>query len=309
MQLVDEVIRTQLHSEVVLVSQVANYIIQSGGKRLRPALLLMMSGALGADTAHRHSLAAVVEFIHTATLLHDDVVDESTMRRGRDTANELFGNAASVLVGDFLYSRAFQMMVDAGSMRIMQVLSDATNVIAEGEVLQLMNMHDATLSRDGYLHVIRSKTAKLFEASTRIAAILNQQDEQTEAACAEYGEALGTAFQIIDDVLDYEGQAQELGKNLGDDLREGKLTLPVICTLEQVSGAEHDLIVSAIENGDLSQLERIKQLIHQHGGLVQAREVAQLEAQRAMAAIQRLPDNGYTQSLNALAASLVHRRT
>lgn len=308
MQLVDAVIRTQLHSEVVLVSQVANYIIQSGGKRLRPALLLLMSGALGADTAHRHSLAAVVEFIHTATLLHDDVVDESTMRRGRDTANELFGNAASVLVGDFLYSRAFQMMVDAGSMRIMQVLSNATNVIAEGEVLQLMNMHDATLSRDGYLHVIRSKTAKLFEASTRIAAILNQQDEQTEAACAEYGEALGTAFQIIDDVLDYEGQAQELGKNLGDDLREGKLTLPVICTLEQVSGAEHDLIVSAIENGDLSQLERIKQLIHQHGGLTQAREVAQLEAQRAMAAIKHLPDNGYTQSLSALAAGSVHRR-
>jgi octaprenyl-diphosphate synthase len=249
-----------------------------------------------------------VEFIHTATLLHDDVVDESTLRRGRDTANELFGNAASVLVGDFLYSRAFQMMVDAGDMRIMQILANATNVIAEGEVLQLMNMHDAQLTRDGYLHVIQSKTAKLFEASTRLAAVLGQCDTATEEACAAYGAALGTAFQIIDDVLDYEGEAQELGKNLGDDLREGKLTLPVICTLEHAQGAERDLIVHAIENGDLSQLARISALVKQHGGLTQARDVAQLQAQHAIAAIAGLPDNAYTQALRAIAESLLHRR-
>jgi octaprenyl-diphosphate synthase len=308
MLLVDAVIRERLHSEVALVGQVSQYIIQSGGKRLRPALLLLMCGALGHHNTHRHTLAAVVEFIHTATLLHDDVVDESTLRRGRDTANELFGNAASVLVGDFLYSRAFQMMVDAGDMRIMQILANATNVIAEGEVLQLMNMHDAQLTRDGYLHVIQSKTAKLFEASTRLAAVLGQCDAATEQACAEFGAALGTAFQIIDDVLDYEGEAQELGKNLGDDLREGKLTLPVICTLEHAQGAERDLIVHAIENGDLSQLARISALVKQHGGLTQAREVAQLQAQQAIAAIAGLPDNAYTQALRAIAESLLHRR-
>lgn len=308
MLLVDAVIRERLHSEVALVGQVSQYIIQSGGKRLRPALLLLMCGALGHHNTHRHTLAAVVEFIHTATLLHDDVVDESTLRRGRDTANELFGNAASVLVGDFLYSRAFQMMVDAGDMRIMQILANATNVIAEGEVLQLMNMHDAQLTRDGYLHVIQSKTAKLFEASTRLAAVLGQCDTATEEACAAYGAALGTAFQIIDDVLDYEGEAQELGKNLGDDLREGKLTLPVICTLEHAQGAERDLIVHAIENGDLSQLARISALVKQHGGLTQARDVAQLQAQHAIAAIAGLPDNAYTQALRAIAESLLHRR-
>jgi octaprenyl-diphosphate synthase len=308
MLLVDAVIRERLHSDVALVGQVSQYIIQSGGKRLRPALLLLMCGALGHHNTHRHTLAAVVEFIHTATLLHDDVVDESTLRRGRDTANELFGNAASVLVGDFLYSRAFQMMVDAGDMRIMQILANATNVIAEGEVLQLMNMHDAQLTRDGYLHVIQSKTAKLFEASTRLAAVLGQCDAATEQACAEFGAALGTAFQIIDDVLDYEGEAQELGKNLGDDLREGKLTLPVICTLEHAQGAERDLIVHAIENGDLSQLARISALVKQHGGLTQAREVAQLQAQHAIAAIAGLPDNAYTQALRAIAESLLHRR-
>jgi octaprenyl-diphosphate synthase len=309
MHLVDEVIRDRLRSDVALVSQISQHIIQSGGKRLRPSLLLVMCGAIGHTNPHRHTLAAAVEFIHTATLIHDDVVDESTMRRGKDTANELFGNAASVLVGDFLYSRAFQMMVDAGNMRVMQVLSDATNVIAEGEVLQLMNMHDAQLSRADYLHVIQSKTAKLFEASTRLAAVLGACDHATETSCAEYGEALGTAFQIIDDVLDYEGNTQELGKNLGDDLREGKLTLPVICTLEHVQGADRDLIVHAIESGDLSQLGRINKLIHQHGGLSQAREIAQQEAKRAIASISALPDNPHTQALNALGQSLLLRRS
>jgi octaprenyl-diphosphate synthase len=216
---VDEVIAKRLSSGVPLVGQVAQYIISAGGKRLRPVILLLTCGALGYQEAHKYSMAAVVEFIHTATLLHDDVVDESTLRRGRPTANENFGNPASVLVGDFLYSRAFQMMVDAGSMRIMQVLADATNVIAEGEVLQLMNMHDASLDEEAYLHVIRSKTAKLFEASARLAAILAKTSSELEEACADYGQALGTAFQVIDDVLDYEGNAAEMGKNLGDDLR------------------------------------------------------------------------------------------
>ena len=219
---VDLVIARRLDSGVPLVSQVSQYIISAGGKRVRPALLLLVAGALGYVGDQHHNLAAVVEFIHTATLLHDDVVDESTLRRGRPTANESFGNPASVLVGDFLYSRAFQMMVDSGEMRVMEILSEATNVIAEGEVLQLMNMHDASLDEAGYLRVIRSKTAKLFEASTRLAAVIAKTSPAIENACAEYGQALGTAFQVIDDVLDYDGNSGELGKNLGDDLREGK---------------------------------------------------------------------------------------
>ena len=230
---VDRLIARRLDSGVPLVGEVAHYIISAGGKRLRPVLLLLTCGALGYTGSQRHNLAAVVEFIHTATLLHDDVVDESTLRRGRPTANERFGNPASVLVGDFLYSRAFQMMVDAESMRVMQILSDATNVIAEGEVLQLMNMHDASLDEAGYLRVIRSKTAKLFEASARLGAILAGSPAPIEAACADYGQALGTAFQVIDDVLDYDGNAAEMGKNLGDDLREGKATLPLILAMQR----------------------------------------------------------------------------
>ena len=231
MEAVDRVIVQRLDSGVALVGTVSQYIITAGGKRIRPALLLLMAGALGYQGTQHHNLAAVVEFIHTATLLHDDVVDESTLRRGRPTANESFGNPASVLVGDFLYSRAFQMMVDAQDMRVMEVLADATNVIAEGEVMQLMNMHDASLDEAGYLRVIRSKTAKLFEASTRLAAILVKSPKEVEEACAEYGQALGTAFQVIDDLLDYDGDTQELGKNLGDDLREGKNTLPLIIAM------------------------------------------------------------------------------
>ena len=226
-------IAQRLDSGVALVGTVSQYIISAGGKRIRPALLLLMAGALGYKGTQHHNLAAVVEFIHTATLLHDDVVDESTLRRGRPTANESFGNPASVLVGDFLYSRAFQMMVDAQDMRVMEVLAEATNVIAEGEVLQLMNMHDAGLDEAAYLRVIRSKTAKLFEASTRLAAILVKSPKDVEDACAEYGQALGTAFQVIDDLLDYDGDTQELGKNLGDDLREGKSTLPLIIAMQR----------------------------------------------------------------------------
>jgi octaprenyl-diphosphate synthase len=310
MRAVDDVIQHSLNSDVPMVSQVAQYIIGAGGKRVRPALLLLACGALGCRDARRHGLAAVVEFIHTATLLHDDVVDESTLRRGRDTANEVFGNAASVLVGDFLYSRAFQMMVDAGEMRVMQVLADATNVIAEGEVLQLMNMHDASLDAEAYMRVIRAKTAKLFEASTRLAAILARADIETEARCADYGQALGAAFQVIDDVLDYEGDAGELGKNLGDDLREGKVTLPIICTLQRCAPEEAALIRRAIEKGNANgkQLEQICAIVRRCGGLDEARLVAQAEAQRAIDATRALPVNEWSRAMARLAESLLERR-
>ena len=309
MEQVDRVISDRLTSDVPLVKEVSQYIISAGGKRLRPALLLLVSGAIGSAHHHRHTLAAVVEFIHTATLLHDDVVDESTLRRGRATANHHFGNAASVLVGDFLYSRAFQMMVDVDNMRVMRVLSEATNVIAEGEVLQLMNMHDASIDEAAYLRVIRSKTAKLFEASARIAPILAGSTPAVEAACATYGQALGTAFQVIDDVLDYEGSAEELGKNLGDDLREGKVTLPIICALRTASDAQKQLIRQAIEEGDVAHLDDIRSIILDTGALKEARASADAEAQRAIDAAKQLPDNAYSAALLQLAADLLGRRS
>ncbi len=309
MQRVDEVISERLSTDVPLVREVSQYIISAGGKRLRPALLLLVAGALDCRDPQRHTLAAVVEFIHTATLLHDDVVDESTLRRGRETANERFGNAASVLVGDFLYSRAFQMMVDVNRMRVMQVLSEATNVIAEGEVLQLMNMHDASLDETAYLRVIRSKTAKLFEASARLAPILAGASPETEALCATYGQALGTAFQVIDDVLDYEGDADLLGKNLGDDLREGKVTLPVICALRRGTASQNALIRQAIEHGDVAHLGDILGIVRETGALEMARQSAMAEAQRAVDAAQRLPDNRYREALLQLATGLQERRS
>ncbi len=306
---VDRVIAQRLDSGVPLVSTVSQYIISAGGKRIRPALVLLMSGALGYQDTQRHNLAAIVEFIHTATLLHDDVVDESTLRRGRATANESFGNPASVLVGDFLYSRAFQMMVDSGEMRVMEVLADATNVIAEGEVLQLMNMHDASLDEAGYLRVIRSKTAKLFEASTRLAAIMARSTPEVEAACADYGQALGTAFQVIDDVLDYDGDAQELGKNLGDDLREGKNTLPLIIAMQRAPEQERLIIQRAIENGDMEALPDIVRIVRSTGSLEATRSSASLEAERAIAALHVLAPSPYRDALHALAAQLLDRRS
>lgn len=309
MERVDQVIGERLTTDVPLVQEVAQYIIGAGGKRLRPALLLLVSGALGSTHPDRFTLAAVVEFIHTATLLHDDVVDESTLRRGRSTANEKFGNAASVLVGDFLYSRAFQMMVDVNQMRVMQVLSDATNVIAEGEVMQLMNMHDASLDEAAYLRVIRSKTAKLFEASARLAPILAGADEATELLCANYGQALGTAFQVIDDVLDYGGSSEELGKNLGDDLREGKVTLPIICALKRATPQEQALLRDAIEQGALTHLPDILDIIARTGALDAARASAVAEAQRAVDAARGLPENAYSNALLELASQLLVRRS
>lgn len=309
MRAVDEVIAQRLDSSVPLVGQISQYIIAAGGKRLRPALLLLVCGALGYRGAQRFNLAAVVEFIHTATLLHDDVVDASTLRRGRATANETFGNPASVLVGDFLYSRAFQIMVEAGQMRIMQILADATNVIAEGEVMQLMNMHDASLDESGYLQVIRSKTAKLFEASARLAAVLAGSDTSIEESCATYGQALGTAFQIIDDVLDYDGDAQEMGKNLGDDLREGKATLPLIAAMQRGTESEAGMVRHAIENGSTEQLDAIVKIVRGTGALDVARHAAHSEAERAIAALEQLPANAYTTGLLQLAAQLLERRT
>jgi len=309
MQAMDAVITRRLSSDVPLVSQVSQYIIAAGGKRLRPSLLLLMCGALGYRGEQRFNLAAVVEFIHTATLLHDDVVDESTLRRGRATANASFGNPASVLVGDFLYSRAFQMMVDAGDMRIMQTLAEATNIIAEGEVLQLMNMHDASLSEEDYLRVIRSKTAKLFEASARLAALLAGAPPAIEQACADYGQALGTAFQVIDDVLDYDGDATEMGKNLGDDLREGKATLPLIIAMQRGTPAEQATIRHAIETGGTEQLAEIVAIVRQTGALQATRDAAASEAQRAIAAQAALGRNAYSNALLELASQLLQRRS
>ncbi len=304
---VDLVIAKRLDSEVPLVGQVSRYIISAGGKRLRPALLLLICGALGYEGEQRYNLAAVVEFIHTATLLHDDVVDESKMRRGLATANESFGNPASVLVGDFLYSRAFQMMVDAGDMRIMQILSDATNVIAEGEVMQLMNMHDPSLDEAGYLRVIRSKTAKLFEASARLGAILAKSNSELENACAQYGQALGTAFQVIDDVLDYDGDPAVMGKNLGDDLREGKATLPLIIAMQRGTDTQRSMIQQAIETGDLSQLNTILAVVRDTGALAASRQAAASEAERAIKALDTLKPSQYRDALLQLASQLLIR--
>ncbi|RST53674.1 polyprenyl synthetase family protein [Variovorax sp. MHTC-1] len=305
---VDLVIARRLDTGVPLVRQVSKYIISAGGKRLRPALLLLMAGALGYRGEQRFNLAAVVEFIHTATLLHDDVVDESTLRRGRPTANESFGNPASVLVGDFLYSRAFQMMLDANNVRVMEILAEATNVIAEGEVLQLMNMHDASLDEEAYLRVIRSKTAKLFEASTRLAAVLAGAKPEVEEACAAYGQALGTAFQVIDDVLDYAGDANETGKNVGDDLREGKTTLPLILAMQRGTPAQRELIRTAIEAGDTAQLPQIVAIVRETGALDATRAAAAAEAQRAMDALAGFPANLHSAGLLQLAAQLLERR-
>ena len=306
---VDATIAQRLDSGVPLVGEVARYIISSGGKRLRPVLLLLACGALDYRGAQRFNLAAVVEFIHTATLLHDDVVDESTLRRGRSTANEVFGNPASVLVGDFLYSRAFQMMVDSNDMRVMQILADATNVIAEGEVMQLMNIHDATLDEAAYLHVIRSKTAKLFEASARLGAVLAGSAADVEAACVEYGQSLGTAFQIIDDVLDYDGDSAEMGKNLGDDLREGKATLPLIIAMQRSSPQEAAVVRHAVENGSTQDMEAIIAIVRQSGALQGAREVASRQAESATRAAALLPANAYSEAMLELPASLLQRRT
>ena len=297
MREVDAVIRRRLTSDVALVDQIARYITNAGGKRIRPLLVLLFSAALGFKGTERFELAASVEFIHTATLLHDDVVDESGLRRGRETSNAVFGNAASVLVGDFIYSRAFQMMVSVNRMRVLQVLSDATNIIAEGEVLQLMNMHDADLKVDDYLRVIRYKTAKLFEASARLGAVLADATPGVEEACADYGRSLGTAYQLIDDLLDYEGSTTELGKNVGDDLREGKPTLPLLIAMERGSDDERTLIRKAIENGEVEQLSEVIAIVRRTGAIDATREAAREQTLRALDSLAVLEDSIYKDAL------------
>ena len=297
MRQVDAVIRDRLASRVTLIDQISRYIISAGGKRIRPRLVLLFSQALGFEGHERFELAAIVEFIHTATLLHDDVVDESSLRRGLATANAVFGNAASVLVGDFLYSRAFQMMVSVNRMRVLEVLADATNVIAEGEVLQLMNMHDPDLAVAEYLRVIRFKTAKLFEASARLGAVLGGADAALEESCADFGRSLGTAFQLVDDLLDYEGNSHELGKNVGDDLREGKPTLPLLIAMERVSPAERQLIRHAIEHGEVERLPEVVAIVRGSGALEATRAAAMAEADQARACLNSLPASGARDAL------------
>lgn len=309
MQHVDSVIRNRLHSDILLVRQVAEYIVSSGGKRLRPIIVLLIAKALGYRGERHVDLAAVIEFIHTATLLHDDVVDESALRRGRSTANAMFGNAASVLVGDFLYSRAFQMMVECNSLRVMQVLADATNVISEGEVLQLMHIGDLDLNEEDYFQVIRYKTAKLFEAGAQIGAILAEVDEPTETAAATYGRELGVAFQIIDDVLDYSGNTEAIGKNLGDDLAEGKLTLPLLYVLQHGSEAQKNVIREAISAQNHEHFAAVLEAVHATGALDYARQRAHEAAQRAQAALAALPESAIKAVLWQLADFAVTRQS
>ena len=304
---VDRVIGQRLSSDVALINQISHYIVNAGGKRIRPRLVLMFSEALGFAGTERFELAAAVEFIHTATLLHDDVVDESSLRRGRQTANAMFGNAASGLVGDFLYSRAFQMMVSVNRMHVLEVLADATNVIAEGEVMQLMNMHDPDLSVEDYLRVIRYKTAKLFEASARLGAVLADAGHAVEEACADYGRSLGTAFQLVDDLLDYEGDALSMGKTVGDDLREGKPTLPLLLAMARCSDEDRQLMRHAIEHGNTSRLDDILTIVRRTGALQATREAARAEADKACAALASLPDTSARKALLELSTRSVER--
>jgi octaprenyl-diphosphate synthase len=308
MRAVDNLIRESLRSDVALVSQVSEYIVTSGGKRLRPLIVLLAARALGYSGRHHVHCAAIIEFIHTATLLHDDVVDSSARRRGRDTANTVFGNQASVLVGDFLYSRAFQMMVDVGRMRVMQILADATNTIAAGEVMQLMNVHDPDISEDNYRQVIYRKTARLFEAGAQIAAVLADRNPGDESAMVRYGQNLGTAFQLIDDALDYDAMPEELGKNLGDDLAEGKTTLPLIYAMENGSESERRMIRAAIVADGLPRLSDIQSVIESTGALRYTSARAQEAADAAIDALSDIPESEHKQAMIAIAEFAVKRR-
>jgi octaprenyl-diphosphate synthase len=306
MDAVDQLVRARLTSDVALINTVADYIVAAGGKRLRPAVVLMIARALGYRGDLHVLLAAVIEFIHTATLLHDDVVDESDLRRGRSTANATFGNAASVLVGDFLYSRSFQMMVDAGSMRVMRILADATNRIAEGEVLQLLSIHDPSVNEERYFGVVERKTATLFEAGARIAAVISNANPDIEDRCARFGASLGRAFQITDDVLDYSGHADDIGKRLGDDLREGKMTLPLIHALRSALPAQRETVAAAVRSGG-GDFGAIVRIVADNGSLAYSRELAQREAAAARHALLALPPSVYRDSLLNLTAFAVDR--
>ncbi len=307
MDAVNQVIRQQLHSEIGLINQISEYIINAGGKRIRPALVLLFANAFGYQGTQHHTLAAIVEFIHTATLLHDDVVDESEQRRGQPTANTLFGNAASVLVGDFIYTRAFQMMVSVNDMRVMELLSETTNVIAEGEVLQLMNVRNPDISEASYRQVIHSKTGKLFEAAAQLGAIIANAPETDIFAVARYGRSLGTAFQLIDDMLDYTGEAQQIGKTQGDDLREGKMTLPLIHLMQHGTESQRQLIRDGIRHNGKARFDAILAAIQSSGALDYTRQQAEAAAQSAASAIQDLPQSDYKKTLLKLCAFAVGR--
>ena len=304
---VNQLIQRRLHSEVALINQLSNYIIYSGGKRLRPVLVLLSAHACGYGGKAHYNLAAIVEFIHTATLLHDDVVDASEMRRGNETANALWGNEAAVLVGDFLYSRAFQMMVDAGSMRIMEIMADATNTIAEGEVMQLLNCNDPDTTEQRYLDVIHCKTAKLFEAAAQLGAVISETDAEQELAMARYGMYVGTAFQLVDDVLDYSADAEEMGKNIGDDLAEGKPTLPLIRAMTRGTPAQAKIIRSAIENGGRDNIEQVMAAIRATDAIEYTAKMAREEANRAIEQLKFIPHSTYRDALESLAEFSVNR--
>lgn len=305
---VNGLIQQQVESDVSLINQLGFYIVNSGGKRLRPLLTVLAARSLNIQTQDHHTLAAIIEFIHTATLLHDDVVDESTMRRGKETANAVFGNQASVLVGDFLYTRSFQMMVSLKRMRVMEILSDATNVIAEGEVLQLMNCNDPDTSEESYMQVIYSKTARLFEAATLLSAVLTDQDETIELAMQDYGKYLGTAFQLVDDILDYAADPEEMGKNVGDDLAEGKPTLPLLYAMWKGTEQQQVLIREAIESGNgLQHFDKIMEAMTQTGALEYTKKLALDASDRAIAALDPIADSEYKEALIGLANIAVQR--
>ncbi|MEW6984050.1 octaprenyl diphosphate synthase [Colwelliaceae bacterium 6471] len=308
MSAVNDLIYTQLHSDVALINQLGIYIVNAGGKRMRPMLTVLAARALNYQGNDHTAIAAIIEFIHTATLLHDDVVDESNMRRGRETANALFGNSASVLVGDFLYTRSFQMMVKLNNMRIMEILSDATNIVAEGEVLQLMNCNDPNTTEDSYMEVIYCKTAKLFEAATRLAAVISEQTPAIEQAMQDYGKHLGTAFQLVDDIMDYTADAKEMGKNVGDDLAEGKPTLPLLYAMQHGSEQQKQLVKDAIEHGNgMDNLDEILLAMQQTGALVYTQKKAEQEADRAINALSALPASEHKDALIALAHIAANR--
>jgi octaprenyl-diphosphate synthase len=308
MTAVNDLIYDQLQSDVALINQLGIYIVNGGGKRMRPMLTVLAARAFAYQGEKHWEIAAIIEFIHTATLLHDDVVDESNMRRGRETANALFGNSASVLVGDFLYTRSFQMMTKLGDMRIMDILSEATNIVAEGEVLQLMNCNDASTTEESYMQVIYCKTAKLFEAATRLAAVIAKQDTKIEQAMADYGKYLGTAFQLVDDIMDYTADAKEMGKNVGDDLAEGKPTLPLLYAMEHGNDAQQKLIKEAIELGNgMDNLELILEAMEETGSLRYTQKQAEIEADKAIQALNVIADGEHKEALIALAHIAANR--
>ncbi len=308
MESVNAVIRQSLHSDVALVNQIAHYIINSGGKRMRPMLALLAAGVLGPIKSQHHHIAAIVEFIHTATLLHDDVVDESSKRRGQNTANALFGNAASILVGDFVYSRAFQMMVNIQNMRVMEVLSNTTNTIAEGEVLQLMNIRNAKVSDEAYMQVIDYKTAKLFEAATQLGAIISNATPAEESALKQYGKHIGVAFQLIDDLLDLDGDPDAIGKNLGDDIQEGKPTLPLIIAMRSGTSTDSALIEEAIVTGNTQDISEIIQVVKRTGAMDEVQSLAEKEARLGRESIAEFKTNSFKTALDQLTQFSVYRR-